>query len=178
MTRSATAPAARPTLTTRPGASRKLLARKASEKVASGPIVDGIEDSLPAAPTELDPCSAPAAAKTVVSVPPMSSAGPDPSAAPAGFSKAILPPAAGSAPQPVPTWSDEDERAVGQAQGRRLPHPWPRRRRSTDNRGQHRAQSQHDGRRNRRACRRARRYWAERGRQAAYKVVNLSFGSR
>ena len=49
MTQSTATPASRPMLTTRPSASRKLLARKASEKLASGQIPDSVEDSFPSA---------------------------------------------------------------------------------------------------------------------------------
>lgn len=113
MTRSKTVAAARPTLTTRPNASRKLLARKAIEKLASQPSGDSVEDNFPPAPTEATTGSVLSAAEATVSSPP------EPSAPPAELPSAVALPAAGSAPQLAPTWSDEDERAFKAQSARR-----------------------------------------------------------
>jgi len=106
MTRSMAAPAARLTLSARPGASRKLLARKALEKLTPRPTADGVEDSFPAATSEAASGLVPAAAEAVVNMPF------EPSAALLEPAQAIAAPAAGTAPQPTPAWSDEDERAL------------------------------------------------------------------
>jgi len=113
MTRSTSAPVASPTLTTRSNASRKLLARKALEKLAPRPTADGVEDSFPAAPSETASGSVPAAAEAVVNMPF------EPSACPPEPATAIVATAAGTAPQPMPAWSDEDERAFKAQAARR-----------------------------------------------------------
>ncbi len=113
MTQSTTLPADRLTLTARPGASRKLLARKASEKLASGQVRDSVEHSFPTAPSEAALGSVPAVAEAVVNVPF------EPSPKLLEPAAAIAAPAAGIAAQPVPAWSDEDERAFKTQAARR-----------------------------------------------------------
>ena len=113
MTQPTTVAADRLTLTARPGAGRKLLARKASEKLASGPALNSVEDSFPIAPSEAALGSASATAEAVANMPC------EPSAPPPEPAKAIAVPAAGTAPEPTPVWSDADERAFKTQAARR-----------------------------------------------------------
>jgi hypothetical protein len=113
MTQPAAEQAPRSTLETRPNASRKLLARKAREKLASQPGEGGVEDAFPCAPSKAMLAAAPAAHSALRVTP---------SELPVGAlepSEAIAPAVANTTPLPAPTWSDEDEGAFTTQSARR-----------------------------------------------------------
>lgn len=113
MTQSISGPTPRLTLTSRPNASRKLLARKAAEKLALLSNGDSVEDSFPPAPGNAATNEQLAAGAAMDSAPPEL---PVPSLVLAGTVSPTVPAAT---PQPTPAWSNEDERTFKAQSARR-----------------------------------------------------------
>jgi len=118
-----TTAAARGTVTNRSGSSRKLLVRKAAERVAGAePFGPALEDAFPGGGEQAAEQAQPKAADTplVEYIEPAHSAaveapGDEPAAALLGTSSAppeAAPPAAAPAPAPAPSWSESDEAAL------------------------------------------------------------------